>query len=97
MKRSWRLNLEKFAKIAEAMGVDTSRIGLEEAAQKSVDAIGNLLEEIDMRPRLRDYSIKESDLDQLARDATGYMVGCLEAHPRAFSLEEIREIYQEIF
>ncbi len=96
MRRSWRLNLEKFARIAEAMGIDTSRIGLEEAAQKSVDVVERLLEEIEMRPRLRDYSIKESDLDQLARDATGYMVGCLEAHPRAFSLEEVKEIYREI-
>jgi len=79
------------------MGVDISLLGLEEAAQKSVDAVEKLLKEIDMRPRLRDYSIKESDVDQLARDATGYMVGCLEAHPRTFSFEEVREIYREIF
>ncbi len=96
MRHSWMLNPEKFARIAEAMGVDTSRLGLEEAAHKSVDAVEKLLKEIGMRPRLRDYNIRESDLDQLARDATGYMVGCLEAHPRAFSFEEVREIYREL-
>jgi alcohol dehydrogenase class IV len=97
MTHSWELNLDKFARIAEAMGAAKGRLNLKETAKKSVAAVERLLREIGLKLRLRDYGVMESDLNDLAEDATGYMVGCLEAHPRTFSLDEVREIYREIF
>ncbi len=96
MRHSWMWDREKFAMIANAMGADDRRLSLEARAKRSVEAVEKLLVEIDLKLRLRDYSVDDSDLDGLAKDATGYMVGCLEAHPRAFGLEEVREIYREI-
>jgi len=96
MRHSWMFNMEKFARIAEAMGVDIGRLSLKNAAKRSVAAVEELLDEINLKLRLRDYGIKESDLDDLAKDATGYMGGCLEAHPYTFSLEQVTEIYREI-
>lgn len=97
MRHSWMLNLEKFARIAEAMGVESHGLSLKETAEKSAETVERLLAEIDLKLRLRDYNIEESDLEALAKDATGYMLGCLEAHPRVFSLEEVTEIYREMF
>lgn len=96
MRHSWMFTMQKFARIAEAMGVDIGRLSLKNAAKKSVEAVEDLLDEINLKLRLGDYGIKESDLDDLAKDATGYMVGCLESHPYRFSLEEVTEIYREI-
>ncbi|MBW2059080.1 MAG: iron-containing alcohol dehydrogenase [Deltaproteobacteria bacterium] len=96
MRHSWMLDMEKFARIGEAMGVDVGRPSVKEAAKKSVEAVEELLDEVDLRARMSDYGIRESDIDDLARDATGYMVGCLESHPYRFSLEEVKEIYREI-
>ncbi|RPJ05590.1 MAG: iron-containing alcohol dehydrogenase [Deltaproteobacteria bacterium] len=96
MRHSWMLNMEKFASIAEAMGVDTRRLSLKEAAKKSVEAMATLLEEVRLNLRLRDYGVKESDLKNLAKDATGYMIGCLESHPHKFSIEEVTEFYREM-
>lgn len=96
MRHSWMFNMEKFATIAEAMGVDVGRLSLKHAAKKSVEAVEELLDEINLRPRLGDHGIRESDLDDLAKDATGYMVGCLESHPHTFSLEQVRQIYREM-
>ncbi|NIQ40319.1 MAG: iron-containing alcohol dehydrogenase [Proteobacteria bacterium] len=97
MKHSWELNLDKFARIAEAMDVVRGRLSLREMAKRSVTAVERLLGEIGLKLRLSDYGVMESDLNDLAEDTTGYMVGCLEAHPRTFSLDEVREIYREIF
>ncbi len=89
-------NMEKFKIIAQTMGVDTGRLSLKESAKKSIDALETLLGEVNLSLKLRDYGVKESDLKHLAKDASGYMVGCLESHPYKFTIEQVTEFYREI-
>jgi alcohol dehydrogenase len=96
MRHSWMFNLGKFAAIAEAMGTDIDRLSLKRAAKKSAEAVEELLDEINLKLSLRDYGVTEADVSDLAKDATGYMVGCLEAHPYTFTVDEVKAIYREM-
>jgi alcohol dehydrogenase class IV len=90
------LQPERFARIAEAMGIDTSRLSVRKAAERSVEIVERLLDTIHLKLRLRDYGVTESDLKKLAEDVFGYMGRCLDAHPRVFSQEEIIQVYREM-
>ncbi len=96
MKRTWMLNFPKFRNIAEALGVSVYNMSPKAAAKCGVIAIGELIEETGINLRLRDFGVKEEDLDKLAGDATGYMAGCLESHPHVCNVEEVKEIYLEM-
>jgi alcohol dehydrogenase class IV len=96
MRHSWMLDMAKFARIAEAFGVCSSGDNPRLAARKSVGAVEELLGDIGLSLRLRDFGVKEADIEDLAKDVTGYMTGCLAAHPKACSMQEIAAIYREM-
>jgi len=97
MKRTWMLNIPKFANIAQALGVCIHNLSPKAAAKRSVTALGELIEESGLNLKLGDFGVKQTDLDELAGDATGYMAGCLESHPHVCSAEEVKNIYREMF
>jgi alcohol dehydrogenase len=90
------LDMPKFAKISEALGVCTPGDNLRQAARKSVGAVEELLADIGLNLRLRDFGIREEDIRDLADDVTGYMAGCLASHPKTCSVQEIESIYRDM-
>lgn len=84
---------EKFAKIAEAMGVDTSGMREEEAASAAISAVRKLSETIGIPKRLSDIGIKAEDLPTLAEDA--FKDPCTGGNPRETSVADILEIYKK--
>lgn len=84
---------EKFAKIAEAMGVDTSGMSEEEAASAAISAVRKLSETIGIPKRLSDIGIQSEDLPTLAEDA--FKDPCTGGNPRETSVADILEIYKK--
>ena len=54
------------AMIARAMGVDTKGMTDEEASKKAVETMFNFIRDLGVAPRLRDWGVKETDLDAVA-------------------------------
>lgn len=80
-------------KIAGAMGVDTSKMSEDQAAQAAVDAVKALSVRINIPQKLSELGVKESDLGKLAQSAFNDV--CTPGNPRKVTLGEIEALYKK--
>ncbi len=86
--------LDKYPRIAEAMGVDISGMTTEEAAQAACDAVRALAVEVGIPQHMSELGIKESDIAALSEQALSDV--CTPGNPRDVSLEEIVALYKSV-
>ncbi len=94
MEYNWIGDPEKFARIAQALGVDTFGIDVHDAARASVEAVRNLAEDIAV-PTLSDLGVKEEMIPRLAKEAENdpQTIG----NPRDINAKGYEEIYRNCF
>lgn len=86
--------IDKYGKIAEAMGVNTAGMTREEAAQAAVDAVKALSIEVGIPQHLTELGIKESDIPALAQQAIEDV--CTPGNPREVTLDDIKALYAKV-
>lgn len=96
MNASWMCNTPRFAAIARALGTAEPWDTEHQAARKSVIAIKNIYTDCGYTRKLSDYGVAQKDLEDIARDATGYMAGCLSVHPRKMTSAGLVEMLERI-
>lgn len=86
-------SLEKFARIAHALGEDIHGLSLREAAQASVQAVRSLMEDIDFPLRLRDLGVPKEALPEMARGTmrTPRLIGNT---PRTPTEEDVLRVFE---
>ncbi len=87
-------NMEKFGRIAEAMGEETLGLNPYEAAKKSVDAVKDLLKKVGISYKLEDYGIKKEDLSGLVEGGMK-QARLFVPNPRDLNENDVREIYAD--
>ncbi|KHF39564.1 iron-containing alcohol dehydrogenase [Halalkalibacter okhensis] len=83
-------NPKKFAEIASIFGVDTYSLTEREAAEKSVEAIRQLKDDIGIHQTLSDFGVKEEHLDFIVEEAM--LSGNVPVNPRKPTLEDLKNI-----
>jgi lactaldehyde reductase len=83
----------KYAKIAQAMGVDITRLNPDEAADAAIKAVRKLSKAVNIPQKLSEIGIKEESLQQLAEDA--FIDPCTGGNPRETSVADILQIYKQ--
>ncbi|GAB7015208.1 iron-containing alcohol dehydrogenase [Methanogenium cariaci] len=83
---------ERFVVIAQAMGVDVSKMSRAEAAEAAIDGIKKLAAEVGIPAGLAELGAKEEDLNVLAENAMKDVCGA--TNPREADLAEIIGIYK---
>lgn len=86
--------IEKYGKIAEAMGVDTKGMTAEEAAQAACDAVKALSQRVGIPATLTELGIKEDDIKALTEQAIADV--CTPGNPREASEAEVAAIYRSL-
>ena len=86
--------IDKYPRIAEAMGVDIKGMTPQEALQAAVDAVRALAIRVGIPQHLSDLGIKESDIPALAEQAIADV--CTPGNPRECSLEDIKTLYRQV-
>lgn len=86
--------IDKYPRIAEAMGVDIKGMTPQEASQAAVDAVRALAIRVGIPQHLSDLGIKESDIPALAEQAIADV--CTPGNPRECSLEDIKVLYRQV-
>lgn len=86
--------IDKYPRIAEAMGVDIKGLTPQEASQAAVDAVRALAIRVGIPQHLSDLGIKESDIPALAEQAIADV--CTPGNPRDCSLEDIKALYRQV-
>lgn len=89
-------NLRKFARIAEAMGENVEGLSTYEAAEKSIEAVKNLLNAVQIPFRLSQYGISRDDLPKLVEGGMK-QARLFIPNPRDLTLEDVRTIYENAF
>ena len=86
--------IEKFGVIARTMGVDTTGMTAEQAAQAAVDAVKALSIRVGIPQTLGELGIKEEDIPALAAQAITDV--CTPGNPRDVTEAEIIELYKKV-
>ncbi len=85
--------LEKFKKIAVALGEDVKNLSLREAAFRSVKAVRELIGDIALPRQLREVGVTEDMVENIAKDAMGH--GMLKVNPRKVTEKDIVTILRK--
>jgi len=92
-----RRNIEhaapKFAKIANAMGVETRGVPIEEAGMEVPRQIEGLIEALGLPKRLSQVGVLADDIGNLAKQAEVDL--CMLTNPHCYPAEEIESMYRE--
>ncbi|MBQ0023797.1 MAG: lactaldehyde reductase [Prevotellaceae bacterium] len=86
--------IEKYGVIARTMGVDTTGMSAEEAAQAAVDAVKALSIRVGIPQTLGELGIKEENIPALAAQAIADV--CTPGNPRDVTEAEIVELYKKV-
>ena len=86
--------IEKYGRIAEAMGVDTTGMSPAEAAQAACDAVKALAIQVGIPQHLTQLGIQEKDIPALAAQAIEDV--CTPGNPRDVTEAEIIELYKKV-
>ena len=86
--------IEKFGIIAQHMGVDTTGMTPEQAAQAAVDAVQALAIRVGIPQHLSDLGITADDIPALADQALADV--CTPGNPRDVTLEDIKALYTKV-
>jgi alcohol dehydrogenase class IV len=96
MRHNTRGNPEKFARIAQLMGRDTTGLSPMEAAMEAVSAVEDLMDSIELSFRFKDHGIPEADLPKLVEGAMkqNRFFG---PNPTDMDEDSIRRIYEDAY
>ncbi|EKE11078.1 MAG: hypothetical protein ACD_15C00138G0001 [uncultured bacterium] len=86
-------NPERFSDIAKALGESVEGLSAEEGAQKGIEAIKKLSQDIEIPANLSQLGVREEDLEIMATNAM--KDACSFTNPKTATLEEVIEIYKE--
>lgn len=86
--------LDKYPRIAEAMGVDIKGLTKEEASQAAVDSVRALAVKVGIPQHLSELGISEKDIPALAEQALADV--CTPGNPREVTLDEIIALYKSV-
>lgn len=86
--------IEKFGIIAQHMGIDTTGMTPQQAAQAAVDAVKALSIRVGIPQHLSDLGITASDIPALADQALADV--CTPGNPRDVTLEDIKALYTKV-
>lgn len=86
--------IKKYGEIARAMGVDTTGMTDEQAAQAACDAVRALAVEVGIPQHLSELGITEKDIPALAEQALADV--CTPGNPREVTLDDIVALYKKV-
>ena len=84
----------KYRHIAEAMGIDTSSMNDDEAAQAACDAVKQLSQNVGIPATLTELGITEENIPALTRQALDDV--CTPGNPRPVTYDEVANIYRSL-
>jgi alcohol dehydrogenase class IV len=84
----------KFARVANAMGLDIQGKSDAEAAGYVPRMVQELIANLDLPTTLSEIGVKDVDIPAMARDAAQDL--CMQTNPHCYGIEEIESMYREV-
>jgi alcohol dehydrogenase class IV len=93
MKYNREVSAAQYARVAQCCRVNTSSMTDLEAADRAIEAIGDLNSRIGIPKSLSEVGVREDQLDMLAREA--FEDPCHQSNPRPCTEQDLLTLYQE--
>jgi alcohol dehydrogenase class IV len=90
------VQMERLSKMASLMGEEVNSLPLMEAARRGIEAIKNLIKDIQLPSTLREIGVKEGDIPEMARIAMPVLQS-LPWNPRSVTLEDLVGVYRKAY
>lgn len=90
MEYNYKGNLEKFKKLANLLGVDTSNMTLEDAAKSSISAVRQLSNELKIPTKSSELGINEEMIPKIVEETMNYRL--LQFNPVKLSYDDVTTI-----
>lgn len=87
---------KEFASIARLLGEDVTGLNINQAAERAIQAVEKLRNDIRIPSRLREIGVKEEQLPTFAEKAAGIR-RILRVNPRPAAVEDVLSIYRSAF
>lgn len=84
---------ELYADIARAMGVNTTGMTDIQAAEKAVEEMEKLRDDLGVTEKLSDLGLKAEDVDKVAEFAMHDV--CKDANPRTVNIEDVKDLFHK--
>jgi alcohol dehydrogenase class IV len=81
-----------YRRVGLACGLDVVKCSDAEADARTIEFIGRLTAEVGLNQKLRDYGVKESQIDALAEQAI--LDGCHQTNPVPVTKEDLKALYR---
>lgn len=85
---------EKFARVAEVMGKQTGGLSQTQSADKAVEAIQELIGEVGIPTKLREFGVRKNHIPDLVKSAS-QVTRLLSNNPREMRVNDIEDVYHE--
>ena len=89
-------NLERFREVAGLLGERTEGLSVRSAAERSVEAVTQLIRDLNLPSRLREVGVEEGSLPEMARGAAA-VSRLLDQNPRAATEADLLAIFRAAY
>ena len=93
VRRNIEHSVEKYARLAVAMGCNTAAMTQEQAAMSVLEKIDQLTDKLELPKRLSEVGIRREDIPAMAELAQFDI--CMQTNPCTYEVDEIKTIYME--
>ncbi|WP_425058997.1 Long-chain-alcohol dehydrogenase 1 [Sporomusa carbonis] len=87
---------EKFKNVASAMELPVGGLSIQQAAEKMIENLYSLINDLNIQVNLQEKGISESDIDFMT-EAASKVTRLLNNNPKPMNKDDIREIYKKLF
>jgi len=95
VKRNINHSVEKYARLARAMGCDTTGMTPDQAARSVLIMIDLMIDQLGLPKKLSDLGVSREDIPAMAELARADI--CMLTNPCTYEISEIIDIYQEVW
>lgn len=92
----WESCMDRMQRVAQIFGINTDNLTKREASIKTVEELANLVRDCGLPTGLKAYGVKESDLEQFAKEGIE-QTRILARSPKPLSQDDIYNIYKAAY
>jgi alcohol dehydrogenase len=97
MARTWDADIARYAEVTRLLGGAKPGLSDKELAQRSPEALAEVLQKFGCRVRMRDLGVKEEMIEAMTDSAFKTMSGCLNCSLKSLSRADVVQMYRDSF
>ncbi|MCF7941509.1 MAG: iron-containing alcohol dehydrogenase [Spirochaetia bacterium] len=95
MRKTWDADISRYAQVSRMLGYDQGNLTEQQLAQKSAEALEQVLERFGCRITMTDLGVKEEMIEAMTDSVFKTMVGVLDCSLKPISREDVIALYRE--